>query len=487
MLTILKTGLTMDKNGRKIKLWKYLLTVLICVLGFWLKLYLIKHINYPEGGFLISTAIIMISAWYGGFGTGLLATLINYLITDYFFITPKEFFFHDSFADQFRFTLFIAEGILISWLFESLHRSHQKTKEALYQINLNEKLFRSLIENIKDHAIFMVDAKGNIRTWNHGATQMTGYQNNEIIDKPLYNLSPLSNNKESILIKNLKLAKKRGQFRQEGWQMRKGDSLFWAETVITALPSVSIKDQNYSVIIHDITSRKKLDELKSEFISIITHELQTPISIMRIIVENVLKYYSKTQSFKVVTRTLRDLDGEINRLGLLIENVLDIAKLRTKKFSLKLQDFDLTLLTRVVANKMQLVAENKPIIVHPFDKVFISADKVRIEQVIMNLLDNAIKYTPTMGEINIHLKVVKTMAIVSIQNETDIDRVIPKNKYLFIFDKFYQLTDKPVKGLGLGLYISREIIKQHKGKIWVSTDKNNRNIFHFSLPVKQQL
>ncbi len=470
------------KNGKKFKAYKYIFVTLICFLGLLLKIFLIKTINYPESGFLISTGTIMISAWYGGLRTGLLATVINYVISDYFFITPKKFFFEDTLADQVRYTLFLTEGVLISWLFESLHKSHQKTREALYKIYQNEKLVRSLIENVKDYAIFMVDARGFIRTWNKGATAMTGYPAEEILNESLSTLFPKWNSRNNVL-KYLKIAKEKGEHKQEGWKMRKGDSLFWTETIISSLPITLANAQNFSVILHDISSRKRVDELKSEFTSIITHELQTPIAIMKIIVDNILRHSSKNLNSKITIGSVRDLNGEVNRLGLLVENVLDIAKLRTKKFTLNLDDIELTSLINRVVRKLRLLAdENKPIIVHPAKKVTVLADQIRIEQVLMNLIDNAIKFTPKRGKVEIFLKVAGNMVTVSISNETD--QLIPENKYFLIFDKFYQLTKNPVKGLGLGLYISREIIKKHQGKMWASSNKDNRNIFHFTLPIK---
>ena len=470
------------KNGKKTKVLKYIFAILVCTLGLLVKLVLIKTIKYPEGGFLLSTGTIMISAWYGGLGPGLLATALNYLISDYFFITPEKFFFNDRFVDQFRFIIFITEGVFISWLFESLHKAHQKTKEALYKTYLSEKLVRSLIENIKDYAIFMIDVKGYIRTWNEGATMMTGYLTNEVLGKPLSILFPTHTKRKNNLVQYLQTAKARGQYKQEGWKMRKGDSLFWAETTITALPNSLTNTQNFSIILHDVTARKRIDELKSEFLSMISHELRTPIAVLKIIIENILRHGSKKQNREIKNGEIDDLNSEVSRLELLMENVLDITKLRIKKFSLNLKTTELTSLTNKVMKEMQLIAgENKPIIVHSAKKITVLGDQIRIEQVLMNLIDNAIKFTQSKGKIEITIRVVKKMAIISVSNEAN--QLIPKNNYLLIFDKFYQMTKKPVEGLGLGLYISREIIKQHQGKMWVSTTKG-KNIFHFSLPVK---
>ncbi len=204
---------------------------------------------------------------------------------------------------------------------------------------------------------------------------------------------------------------------------------------------------------------------------------------MKVIIENFVRDYSKKQGFTSKTRDLLDLNGEVDRLTLLVENILDLARLKSNKLSLQRQDVELSSLIKRVANKMQLIAGEKCVpVLHEAHTIMVSADQLKIEQVLMNLLDNAIKFTPKEGKIEISTKVVKHMAIVSILNETD--KEIPKDKYLLIFDKFYQLTKTPVKGLGLGLYISREIIKQHKGKLWISSNAGKGNIFSFSLPME---
>ncbi len=114
------------------------------------------------------------------------------------------------------------------------------------------------------------------------------------------------------------------------------------------------------------------------------------------------------------------------------------------------------------------------------EKAIVIADPTRIEQVLLNLLSNAVKYSPANTSIAVSLKIIGSHVVVFVRDE---GFGVPKNKQKLIFDRYYQVKTKSKIGFGLGLYISKEIVKRHKGKIWVESEKGRGSTFYFSLPL----
>lgn len=458
---------------------RYSIAVLTTLIVLVLKVWLIRAINWPEGSLVLSTGAILVSAWFGGFGPGMLATFLNYLIADLFFIGPHYLILLNTPSENIRILIFVTEGVLTSLICELLHRSVQRAEEYAEKTTQGEQLLHSLINNVDDYGIFMVNRRGRITTWSNGATSVTGYGASEVIGKSFSSL--LAANEQDRSNKSLKL----DQFniikrKSEKWRYKKDGTLYYGN--ITVFPILDSKNKifGYSVTIQDITDKKLLEDRKTEFLSIAAHELKTPVTIVKTITDVLLSKLKKSDPD--YWKDLIDIDNELEKLIVLINDLLDISRLDTNKLSLNITNFNLTYIINHLVHKFKTISGNRNIVFKANGSIYVKGDKERLEQVLINFLINADRFSTKESQIAIELKKDLKNITVSVKDQGE---GISKDGQNAIFDKFYQISQnsKNSKGFGLGLFISKEIIKHHGGKIWVSSEEGKGSTFSFSLPM----
>lgn len=220
---------------------------------------------------------------------------------------------------------------------------------------------------------------------------------------------------------------------------------------------------------------KEQDKQKSTFLNVVAHELKTPITIIRILTYRIMEQYKKS----VEKETLQEMDGELERLTILVDDLLDISRIEKGKLLIEKKKINIARLIQQVVIRMQEISPQHRIIYSFQKNVFIVVDELRIKQVLINLLANAIKHSQKQTSITVQLYETKNDITISVKDE---GIGIDQKEQPFIFDMFYQVQDYFTKGFGLGLYISKEIIQQHEGKIWVESKKGKGSTFYFSLP-----
>jgi hypothetical protein len=211
-----------------------------------------------------------------------------------------------------------------------------------------------------------------------------------------------------------------------------------------------------------------------------SHELKTPLTSLKLYLELLLKQSHKHQSEKINQLVTR-VKGQIEILQELVDGLLDVSRLRTGKFTFKKKSLRLDKLVREAILDLQEAIPQQLKLASP-KMIKVQADKFRLYQVLTNLLTNASKYSPHAKQIMIDIKKTNNKATVSIQ---DFGIGIAKQQQSKVFDRLYQVPDPEAKtfpGLGLGLYIAKEIIKRHQGKIWVKSRPGGGATFSFSLP-----
>jgi PAS domain S-box-containing protein len=232
-------------------------------------------------------------------------------------------------------------------------------------------------------------------------------------------------------------------------------------------------------IISDVTAQKDLERQKDDFLSMASHELKTPITSMKMFIDLLARQKNSTKSNYFVDR-IRD---QSNRLKELTNDLLDVSRIQTGKLRFNKEVFTLSETIKDTIEGLQGTTKNHRILFIEKYKGTVAADRYRIYQVLINLISNAIKYSPQGDKVIITLAREKERVVVSVE---DFGIGIDKEQQEKIFDKLYQVTDpeeKTFPGLGLGLYITKEIIERHKGKIWVISEKGKGSTFSFSLPL----
>ena len=222
--------------------------------------------------------------------------------------------------------------------------------------------------------------------------------------------------------------------------------------------------------------------LRDTFISVASHELKTPVTSVKLFTQ-VLRKHSEVIGDAKAVDYLTKMENQLDKLTELIYDLLNVAKIQAGRMTFRKETFDFDTAVMEVISILQESITKHRLIVNGQTQTQITGDKERIGQVINNLISNAVKYSPKSNSINIELSKNNNDVILSVQ---DFGVGIHKSHLHKIFDRFYRVyspTDKTYPGLGLGLYISAEIIKRHDGKLWVESTPKKGSIFTFSLPI----
>jgi len=251
---------------------------------------------------------------------------------------------------------------------------------------------------------------------------------------------------------------------------------------VTYAPLLSGEGKLINIIasIRDITHFREADEIKSVFISIVSHELKTPVALIKGYV-GTLRRKDVSWDSEIVQDSLEVIEDEADRLTELIENLLDASRLQAGEFSLNLAEIKMDKLAQEMAERFQTQTDRHKIVVQfPDEFPVIVGDKNRLEQVFYNLLSNAVKYSPEGGEISISGQIRSKQIIICIQDQ---GIGIAQEDVPHIFDRFFRAAEaaKNTQGAGLGLYLSRAIIEAHNGRIWIEPRQETGTRVCFSI------
>lgn len=235
----------------------------------------------------------------------------------------------------------------------------------------------------------------------------------------------------------------------------------------------------------DISELKYLENQKDQFIAIASHELKTPITSLKAYTQ-LLQLRFEKQSDILSSDFMKKMDLQINKLTHLINDLLDITKMQDGKLQYNSQNFELNSLITEITEEVQRTATRHSIKLCLDKDVSVFADRDRIGQVLINYLTNAIKYSPQSDVVNIRSVVSGDIVTVSVE---DSGLGIPEGKKEKVFERFFRVEgnkQETFAGLGLGLFISKEIINRHKGEVWAESIRNKGSKFYFTLPLVKE-
>jgi PAS domain S-box-containing protein len=345
---------------------------------------------------------------------------------------------------------------------------------ALNEWKTDEQQLRGLISSVKDYAIFLLDTEGRVRTWNAGAQLIKGYNAAEIIGKHIGVFYSAEERAAGVPAALLREAERNGRAENEGWRVRKDGSLFWANVVVTAVRENG-RLVGYGKVTRDLTERRSLEEervrraraeeavrLRDEFLSIASHELRTPLTSLRIDLYGLKQATGNgdARNEQRLQRAIRNAD----RLTALIDSLMNVSRLTNGKLTLNPEPMDLSSSVAQVVEGMRGAAEKAGCDVEiasegPIRGVW---DRLRIEQVMMNLLSNAFQYAPG-GTVKVAVRRYDGQAVVEVEDEGP---GVPEEDLERMFQRFERVAPRQYStGLGLGLYVSREIAKAHGGTV----------------------
>lgn len=366
-------------------------------------------------------------------------------------------------------------------------------------IGQSEERFRLLVESVKDYAIFILDPGGHVLTWNLGAERIKGYRADEIIGKHFSIFYPPEDIAAGKTERELEVAGRTGRFEDEDWRIRKDGSRFWANVVITALRNPDGSLLGFAKVTRDLTERREAEETRRElvverakleekariqefqerFLAILGHDLRNPLASIDM-GAGILRQLSKDPA---MTRILDRMQSSSLRMSRMIEQILDLTRARLAGgLPLDPRPMDLRALISHVVEELQVV--------HPLRRIELRSgplpgvwDADRLEQVFSNLIGNALLYGDPATPVTIDARNDGRLVSVEVHNG---GVPIPDDLQSTIFSPFRRgerdSRSSKTSGLGLGLYISREVTLAHAGDLELRSSAREGTTFRVILP-----
>jgi PAS domain S-box-containing protein len=381
------------------------------------------------------------------------------------------------------------------------------------ELRRSEERFRLLVEGVDEYAIFMLDPSGKVATWNSGAQRIKGYTADEIIGRHFSVFYPPEVKETGWTEHELQVAAEKGAFVDTGWRVRKDGTTFWAKVTITALRDGSGSLLGYAKLTRDMSEAKRVEALelanqqrddmldaerdaritaqrsmrvKDEFLATLSHELRTPLSAILGWTQVLLRGASPKVPDEH-KRAIEVIDRNARAQVQLIDDLLDLSRIITGKIRLNLQQLSFTTVVQAALDSATPSAEAKGIRLQAIlgaSRDVVSADSGRLQQVVWNLLTNAIKFTPRGGQVQVLLQQVNSHVELSV-SDTGIG--IPETYLPHVFDRFSQRdssTTRTFGGLGLGLSICKQLVELHAGSIRAASQGEGKGAtFSVHLPL----
>ena len=361
------------------------------------------------------------------------------------------------------------------------------------ELRRSEEKFRLLVGGIRDYAVFMLDPEGRIATWNEGAEAIKGYKAEEIIGEHFSRFYPQEAIDARFPQMELEVAARVGRFEDEGWRLRKDGSAFWANVIITALFDSNGKLRGFAKVTRDMTERRRVVALEeserkmNEFLAMLGHELRNPLAPIRNALD-LMRIQANGDSRLEWARSV--IDRQLTQLTRLVDDLLDVGRISSGKIALRKEPIEINAAVQRAVEASRPLADASrhtlEVRLSP-EPLSVDGDLIRLAQVVLNLLTNAIKYTPAGGRIEVDVAREGAFAVVRVK-DTGIGmtpELIPK-----VFDLFVQgerSLDRSEGGLGIGLTLVKRLVSLHGGTVSAHSDGPGRGSeFAISLPALAQ-
>lgn len=338
--------------------------------------------------------------------------------------------------------------------FAKVTRDLTERRKAEEELRQSEERFRLLVQSVRDYGIFMLDPGGHIVSWNDGARQIKGYTEEEILGRHFSTFYPEEDLAWDKPAMELRVASAEGRFEDEGWRVKKDGTRFWANVIITALRKADGELVGFAKVTRDLTERRAAEQqaladtrrvaeaeaanrAKSEFLTTMSHELRTPLNAIGGYVD-LLTYGVHGELNEEQRSALERVRASQGHLLKLINDLLNFSRVEAGRLTYDLQPVPLSDVARNVVSMVEPQAQAGDIAVtwHHGDDGLALADAARLEQILLNLLTNSIKYTEPGGRVDVRHFVAEDRVMFEV---SDTGVGIPREHLDTIFEPFTQV------------------------------------------------
>jgi len=360
-------------------------------------------------------------------------------------------------------------------------------------------LYGLLVESVSDYAIFALDPTGHVLSWNAGAARLKGYKPEEIIGRHFSVFYPPEDVSKTTW--ELDVAARDGRFEDEGWRIRKDGTRFWANVIITALFDKTGTLVGFAKVTRDLTERKASEEravrdaarlaaaeassrTKSEFLATMSHELRTPL--------NAIGGYADLLDMGVAGAITDEQRAYVARIRnsqqhllAIINDLLNYSRSEAGQVTYEMDRVSLhDVVERALPMMLPQAKEKEITIAHGPCRPVVEAwaDQQKVEQIVINLLSNAVRFTPGGGRVTVACALTENRGTITV---SDTGPGIPRDKFEAIFEPFVQLgrsLTSQQQGTGLGLAISRDLARAMGGDLLVDGAPGGGAKFTLALP-----
>ena len=342
----------------------------------------------------------------------------------------------------------------------------------LYQVADERAQASRVLESVAD-GVALVDKEGIVRLWNPAAARITGFALEDVVGRPIVEVVP----GWEELARRIPVADDPGTGRAETTPVELGGRELWISGSGVEL------DEGVVYAFRDLTEERALEQMRSDLVATVSHELRTPLAAIYGAALTIRRPDLELDE-ELHDHLLQVIADESDRLASIVEDLLIASHLDSGKLQLAIEDCDpADLVTGVVEAAGIHVPSNVQLVVQVEPKLpRVRADPNQLRQVIGNLVDNAVKYSPEGGEVRVSAAANGGTVRFSV---SDRGLGIPASEQRRIFEKFYRLDPNMTRGIGgtgLGLYISNELVRRFNGRIWVDSREGEGSTFHVELP-----
>jgi PAS domain S-box-containing protein len=362
-------------------------------------------------------------------------------------------------------------------------RTTELTKELTERKQVeNELRVKDLAVTSAASGIAIADLDGIVTYVNLACLSMWDYeQEEEVLGKPAANFFADKNDFGVALKAVLEV----GVWQGEGKARRSDGSTFDVQVLANLVTDADGEPFCMMASFIDITERKRLDQLKDEFIGLVSHELRTPLTVIGGCLSTLLTEWNRLSPSEV-QQLLKDALIESESLSHLVENLLELSRAQAQQLALYSEPTDVKTLVKEALSKIKRQASSHQFVTSiPDELQLINADPLRIERILYNLLENAAKYSPPGSQIKVSVNAEPERLVIGV---SDHGKGLSLSEQAKIFGPFQRLEDKrpdQARGAGLGLMVCRRLVEAHGGEIWVESKKGKGSTFFFSLPRKK--